>query len=186
VSCNSRLIVIASVHSRMYKPLAHSTSADSHSAFIRLRVRFDSRQVAYVVQMLGLYRRTRSETGWIRHACGSSDNVEQRGAVSRQFPKKSFRTVLRPRSKKGGGAYRGEGLISENRVANCTLPCSTLSGVGYGRAQHRHLPNRRYSPTQCTSDATQAMLMAGVLGAERMRRSRRRSCSNRGCQRPVQ
>ena len=115
-------------------------------------------QVAYVVHNAnGLSRRTCAEMGWIRHACASSDNVDQRGAVSRRFPKKKFSDLpLCPRRKRGGGAYRGEKLISENRVANCTLPCWTLSGVGYGRAQHRHLPNRRSGPTQCTSDASDA------------------------------
>ena len=187
MSCNSRLIVIASVHSRMYKPLAHSTSADSHSVFIRLRVRFDTSQVAYVVHnarpLPPHTRRNGLDSACLRlqRQCGAARRSVE--AVSeKKFSDLPPSTV----QKRGGGAYRGEKLISENRVANCTLPCSTLSGVGYGRAQHRHLPNRRYSPTQCTSDATQAMLMAGVLGAERMRRSRRRSCSNRGCQRPMQ
>ena len=73
---------------------------------MRVRMRFDLRHVVDVVHNAnGLYRRTRAETGWIRHACASSDNVEQRGAVSRRFLEKSFRTCLRPRSKKGGAGH---------------------------------------------------------------------------------
>ena len=78
------------------------------------------------------------------------------------FRKKVFGPPLCPRRKRGGGAYRGEKLISESRVANCTLPCWTLSGVGYGRAQHRHHPNRRY-------------------GRMHVHRTRRMRCSWRAC-----
>ena len=90
----------------MYKPLAHSTSADSHSGFMRLRVRFDSMQVAYVVHNAnGLSRRTCAEMGWIRHACASSDNVDQRGAVSRRFPKKKFSDPPFVHVEKGGAGH---------------------------------------------------------------------------------
>ena len=81
-----------------------------------------------------------------------SSAAQCRGGFRKKFSDLPPSTV----QKRGGGAYRGEKLISENRVANCTLPCWTLSGVGYGRAQHRHLPNRRYGPTQCKTDASDA------------------------------
>jgi hypothetical protein len=58
---------------------------------------------AYVVHNAnGLYRRTRTYAAWIQHACASRDHSDQRGTVSRRFPKKSFRTPLPPRSKMGG------------------------------------------------------------------------------------
>jgi hypothetical protein len=55
--------------------------------------------------MLGLYRRTRAETGWIRHACASSDNVEQRGAVSRWFPQKKNSDLPASTVEKGGAGH---------------------------------------------------------------------------------
>ena len=39
------------------------------------------------------------KTAWIQHACASRDHADQRGAVSRRFPKKSFRTPHSPNRK---------------------------------------------------------------------------------------
>ena len=112
---------MASVHSRMYIPLVHSTSAVSHSVFICLRVRFDSSRVAYVVHNCSrLYRRRRAETTSIRHACAFRDNVDQRGAASRRFPEKKFSDPLLQKVEKGGppggyGAYAGKTSFRKSR-----------------------------------------------------------------------
>jgi hypothetical protein len=113
MSCKSRQIGVASVHSRMYIRLAHSTSADSHSVFVRLRVRFDSSHEAYVVHNSnGLYRRTSAETAWIRHACASRGNVDQRGAAVEAVSGKTFRTPPSSKVEKGGVCgYKGKNLF---------------------------------------------------------------------------
>ena len=152
---------------RMYKPLAHSTSADSHSGFMRLRVRFDSSQVAYVVHNAnGLYRGTRAETGWIRHACASSDNVEQRGAVSRRLPKKSFRTCLRPRSKKGGAGHI-EGKNRYPKIASPIGPC-------------------RVGPSQESGAGALSIATSQIdaMAARNVHPTRRKRCSWRACSGP--
>lgn len=65
--------------------------------------------------------------------------------MSRRFPKKSFRTPLPPRSKRGvRRCVRVEKLTSENRVASCIPPFRTFPGVRYGRARHRLFRNRRH------------------------------------------
>ena len=53
-------------------------------------------------------------------------------------------------------SVRGEKLLSENRVANCTLPVRTFPRVDHGRAQHRHLPNGRCACTYIGRDASDA------------------------------
>ena len=162
MSCKSRLIGVASVHSRMNIPLAHSTSADMHSVFMRLRLRFDSRHVAYVVHHSnGLYRRTSAETAWIRHACASRGTVDQRAAAVEAVSDKSFRTP--PSSKVETGACagtRGKTCFRKSRRqlhrAVLDLPTSRI------RARTASPPPKyTLGPHACASNATQAMLMAG-------------------------
>jgi hypothetical protein len=82
--------------------------------------------------------------------------------VSRRFPKKSFRTPLPPRSKRGGRTcVRVEKPVSENRVASCIPPFRTFPGVRYGRARHRLFRNRRY-------------------GRMHVHRTQRKRCSRKG------
>ena len=80
---------------------------------MRVRMRFDLRHVVDGVHNAnGLYRRTRTYAAWIQRACASRDHSDQRGAVSRRFPKKSFRTPLPPRSKRGvGRAFESKKLF---------------------------------------------------------------------------
>ena len=59
-------------------------------------------------------------------------------------------------AKKGRYERTRENLLSENRVANCTLPVRTFPRVDHGRAQHRHLPNRRCACTYIGRDASDA------------------------------
>ena len=69
----------------------------------------------------GLYRRTRAETAWIWHACASDHNAVQRGAVSRRYLKKSFRTPLPQKVEKEGVCeYVGKNL--RPRIASPVAP----------------------------------------------------------------
>jgi len=100
------------------------------------------------------------KTAWIQHACASRDHADQRGAVSRRFPKKVSGPPILRRSKRGAMCGRVKNPISENLLASCTPPFRTFPRVRYGRAQHRHFPYRRYGRMHGW-DATQAMLTAG-------------------------
>ncbi len=59
----------------------------------------------------GLYRRTRAETAWIRHACASDDNAVQRDAVSRRFLEKKNRTPFLKVEMEGVREYVGKNLL---------------------------------------------------------------------------
>ena len=177
---------MASVHSRMYIPLVHSTSAVSHSVFIRLRVRFDSSHVAYVVHNCSrLYRRRRAETASIRHACAFRDNVDQRGAASRRFPGKKFSDPLLQKVEKGGAprgvwSVRGENFFS--KIASAIAPCCFGPSHESNTGALSIATSQRDATAACTyMDATQAMLMAGRARGMRSRGTRRRSCSLLGC-----
>ena len=175
---------MASVHSRMYIPLVHSTSAVSHSVFIRLRVRFDSSHVAYVVHNCSrLYRRRRAETASIRHACAFRDNVDQRGAASRRFPGRKFSDPLL-KVEKGGPpgvwSVRGENFFS--KIASAIAPCCFGPSHESNTGALSIATSQRDATAACTyMDATQAMLMAGRARGMRSRGTRRRSCSLLGC-----
>ena len=153
---------MASVHSRMYIPLVHSTSAVSHSVFICLRVRFDSSRVAYVVHNCSrLYRRRRAETTSIRHACAFRDNVDQRGAASRRIPEKKFSDPLLQKVEKGGppggyGAYAGKTSFRKSRRQLHPV----VSDLRTSRIRARSAsppPKKTARPHACTSDATEAI-----------------------------
>ena len=60
------------------------------------------------------------------------------------FRKKVFGPPIPRRSKRAPMYVRLKNLVSENRVASCTPPFRTFPRVRYGRARHRHFPNRRY------------------------------------------
>ena len=60
------------------------------------------------------------------------------------FRKKVFGPRILRRSKRSATYVQVKNIVSENRVASCTPPFRTFPIVRYGRARHRHFPNRRY------------------------------------------
>jgi hypothetical protein len=60
------------------------------------------------------------------------------------FRKKVFGPRILRRSKRSATYVQVKNIVSENRVASCTPPFRTFPRVRYGRARHRHFPNRRY------------------------------------------
>jgi hypothetical protein len=139
----------------------YSTSAGSHSVFMRGRMRLDLSHVVYVVHNAnGLLRRTRTYAAWIQHACASRDHADQRGAVSRRFPKKKFSDPPSSKVEKGGVrtcvrkklfpkiaspvAPRRSGPSQESDTGALSIPTFEIDAAA-----------------ACTLDATQAMLTEG-------------------------
>jgi hypothetical protein len=87
----------------MYIPLAHSTSADSHSVFMPLRVRFDSSHVRASCTILRASTAAQAPKRLEFVMPAPPEAIRTSAAqLSKRFPKKSFRTPPLCMVEKGG------------------------------------------------------------------------------------
>jgi hypothetical protein len=113
----SRLIGIGSVHECIYVRLAYSTSAGSHSVFVRVRVRYDSSHKTHSCTMVAACAAPHAPERLRFRAPAPPETMRSRAAqCGGGFREKVFGPPSPERSKRGGYAHmRGKTSFQESR-----------------------------------------------------------------------
>ena len=166
----SRLIGIGSVHECIYVRLAYSTSAGSHSVFVRVRVRYDSSHKTHSCTMVAACAAPHAPERLRFRAPAPPETMRSRAAqCGGGFREKVFGPPSPERSKRGGVcAYAGKNFFP--RIASPIAPCRFGPSHESNTGALSIATSQKDATAECsTSDVTEAMLTAGMLGAERMR-----------------